>query len=749
MKKFIYCFIPLSLLFLGGDVAPINHVLDPKLLTGNINLSLKNAVWRLQKDKPVYQTLTLDLTCQEGKCEHRVWGYAPKFNIDVDHLGTVKVQQSDRVWLLTVDMSIQDHPWRSQFDPAQYTIEIVPYKNKLFGSYTGRLKNRTLRGKVQGKAQPFTTITLDNHLPLEPQEHPRLVFRKSALGQLRSQAQTPEGKAIIAQIEKSLQQPIYYQGYVPTGGYHAAAYCFLSLLKQDTQSAEKGWEITEKSLSQPGRRLLEQSSTVAGVALAYDMCYDAWGQARQEKISQWLQAQANQLLRGSSAKSGWNSNPWSNWHARARGAAGLAALAILQEPSLKNPDPYQAEKAARHILRYFSTAIGPQGLGSEGDHYTTEPLVLTVIPFLLAYRQVLGQDLITNSHAGAIIPHYLHRTIPTSTDFRLGAYGRHRRYAGKSLFAMGLGMVPPGFLPAVLGLFEPYLALRGDKSFGIELPYQGIYVFTHYPPNTKIENPAQHLDKVLVDREKGFVSFRNRWQDETDISASIYIKQQELGASWSFPDVGSFRILGLGSIWASPGKPGGKITEENTIYIPNIPPWKTAQTTFFFSSPDGSGLVSLESAILPPQNSGISSLKWIRSLGVDYSQSSGSAGLFVVVDEFQGDNNHPNFRDKTWIMHTQGEVTLERNTFLIRTPEGITLQGTFISSSPVNLSVVKTADGQKIVATNNLDYFWVVMTLQKGIPPLVKVNGQGLNAIVKVGKQEITYLKNRIFWSVF
>ena len=748
MKK-IYLIIPALIFLLGGTESPINRKIDVKSLTGNISLTLKNAVWRLQENKPIYQSLTLDLTCHKGQCEPQAWGYAPKFNIDVDHIGTVKVIGLDNAWRLEVKMNIQDHPWRSQFDQANYILEVVPRQEKLLGTYRGTLKNATLTGRIVGKVESFTTVAVANHQPLLPQEHPRLIFRKSQLDSLRAKAKTPVGKAILKQINQSLKQPIYYDGYVPTGGYHGAAYCFLSLINEDDQKAQTGWEITEKSMNKPGKRLLEHSAVVAGVALAYDMCYEAWGEAKQKQVTQWLQTETNKLLRGSSAKTRWNNNPWSNWHARARGAAGLAALAILDETYLKNPEPYQAQKAARHIQRYLRTAIGDHGFGIEGDHYTTEPLILTVMPFLQAYRHVLGEDLVENSHAAEIVPHYLQRTITQKGKFFLPSYGRHRRFAGPALFAMGLGIVPKQFLPGALWLFNQNLALKGDQSFGIDLPYQGIFVFANYEPEQKSANPIQVMDKILIDKQQGFFSFRNRWQDEQDVSASIYLRRQSLGGSWAFPDTGSFRIWGLGEEWASPGLPGGHITDENVVMMPKSRPWGTATPTVFLSNSEGSGLVNFKTNIsLPPETSKPIKLTWIRSFGVDYSQSSGSPGLFVIADEFKGNIDHPTFADKTWIMHTVGTVSLGKNRFLIRSKNGATLQGTFILPDSVKLRIEKTSAGSKIVASGD-NIFWVVMTIQKGTPPEVKVTGTGLGKVVRVGKQEITYQQDRIFWSIF
>ncbi|MFN6234193.1 MAG: hypothetical protein ACK4YI_06195, partial [Microcystis sp.] len=247
----------IPLLLLGGTSAPSQETIDPQLLTGNLHLTLKNGVWKLWQDQPVYQNLTLDLSCDRAVCQPSVWGYAPKFNKEVDHQGTVKAIKLDNAWRLQVKMNIQTHPWQAEVREAIYNIEIVPHQDQLIGSYQGTLGGRRLQNKVNGTISPLWPNPVPNHQPLQAREHPRLIFRKSELTNLREKAKTPIGQAIIAQLNNSLQEKIYYDGYVPNGGYHATGHCFLAILNQDRKSAEIAWEIIEKTRKNRGRRVLE------------------------------------------------------------------------------------------------------------------------------------------------------------------------------------------------------------------------------------------------------------------------------------------------------------------------------------------------------------------------------------------------------------------------------------------------------------------------------------------------------------
>ena len=730
------------LFFVGGSQSPVYRKLNPKNLSGNISLALQHGLWKLWEEEPIYQDITLDLRCSEAKCDSEVWAYAPRFNKEVDHQGTVEVIQTDNAWKLQAKLNIQSHPWKPELEPAIYEIELVPYQNKLIGSYEGKYQNRQLVGKVTGQKSSFQSRLVPNHQAVSSREHPRLIFRANQIPLLKQKAKTDYGQAMVKQLENALTGEIYYDGYVPNGGYHAVGYCFLALIKEDPQAAEKAWQIVEKSLQNPGRRILEQSPIVAGVALAYDLCYHNWNEERQQRLTRWLATQTVNLVNGSSPRQGWNSNPWSNWNARARGAAGLAALAILSEPEEFLPDnkflsqPEDAWRmmgiAQRNISRYLDLAIGDRALGTEGDHYTTEPWVLTIIPFLQAYKNVVGQEL-APAKTEWFLPHYIMRLVEMDGELAAPTYGRHRLSPKGSLFALGLPIVPDKFLPGVMKFFQRYFALEGDRSFGIDryFPHVAAYALLGYREDIQSENPAAIFGNVLVDRQKGFYVFRDRWSDRNDFVASIYLKKQPLRGSWSFPDAGSFRIWGLGHKWAKAGISRPRKENEN-ILARETNNTEGAEPIFVQTKPDGSGVVSLVQD------------NWLRSFAVDYSGKSGTPGLFVVVDRIaiQSQND---FQSKTWIMHTEGKVTIQDSTFTIESPEGKTLQGTFISPEGVQLSYQVTEQGGVIHAMG-VNNFFVVMTVQPNRPPKVDIKDSGITATVTVGKQIITFAENRIIF---
>lgn len=717
-------------------------------LSGNVSLTLEDGLWKSSGNSITYQDITLDLVCEQSRCEDEVWGFAPQFN-QADHQGKLivtpffksyeihpspqppllKETRGEQPWRLQVDLTISRDPWLSLTGKATYTIQVKKEQNQLIGTYSGTFQDKSVSGEVQGIITPHYPTPIPNHRPIEPQEHPRLIFRRDQIPDLQRKAKTRYGKAILTQLKNTLAQPISYQGYVPNGGYHAAGYCLLFILNQDQQAAAIAWQLVKNSINQPGSRLFEQSPIVAGVALAYDLCYEGWTQEQINTITPWLAQQTAILIEGE-ADRGWNPKAWSNWSARARGAAGLAALTIF-DAEFDPPLPPQIgmitllKIAERNIIRFLNIGIGDHGFGSEGDHYTTEPLILAVIPFLQAYQNVMGKNLVKRSSAEWFLPHYLIRGVEREETLSIPTYGRHRRYAGGSLFAMGLRLVPEKFLPGVMWGFNRYWGMQGDKTFGITSPYQVAYLLMGYPDHISLKNPAKVLSWVLVDEQKGFYVFRNRWRNKDDFVASIYLKREALPGSWSFPDAGSFRIWGLGENWAIAGPSDGKRESENVV-IRKQGENPTTQPIFFQSLKNGSGVVSLEGD------------NWIRSFAVDYSKKSGFPGLFVVVDKF---TNHGS--EQTWVMHTEGKVILSEQQFIIKKNSGTTMQGTFISPETVKLSCESTEKGAKILAKGG-NQFFVVMTVQSKTSPEIEVSGKGLNAVVKVGNKKISFEDNKI-----
>ncbi|MEL4896690.1 hypothetical protein [Crocosphaera sp. Alani8] len=690
-----------------------------------ITITLERGLWRKSKENISYQNIVVDLICKNNNCDSQVWGFAPEFN-QAEHQGTVIVNKFNNQWTLQVDLTINPDPWLSWSGKANYAIQLIQ-KNQdvLLGTYQGEFNSQSLKGNASATIKPIYPQPLPNHQPIQPEEHPRLLFRERMVPELRQKVTTKIGKKIRQKLEETLEQTVTYDGYVPNAGYQAAGQCFLALIDNKTQKANDAWDIVETAINTSYTRLFELSPVVAGVAIAYDFCYPYWGDNNRSIVRNWLSEKAQLLIDGTPGK-GWNPTAWSNWNARARGAAGLATLAILKDSETNTEELLTIAK--RNIVRYLDTAMGDNGFGTEGDHYTTEPFILTLFPFLTAYYHVKGENFVTeNSNLAWLLPHYLIRIVPRDQGYPIPSYGRHRIYPQGSLFAMGMDLVSPKFLPGVMWGFNNYWGEKGDKSLGIKNTLDAVFLLINYPRDLKIEHPSRIFNQVLKDDKKAFYVFRNRWKDQNDFVSSIYGKREHLNKSWSFPDGGSFRIWGLGENWAIAGESENKPENENIIIQENSHKL-TMQPIYFESQKDGSGIVSLQAK------------DWLRSFAVDYSNVSGVPGLFVIADEFK-DNN----KSHTWVMNTEGEVVINQNTFLVKRNGDVSMKGTFVTPDNINLSYDK--NNQRIIATGKSNFF-VVMTVQKNQIPDLKVIKNPLNPQVSIGKRVIGFKEQHIYFDV-
>ncbi len=172
------------------------------------------------------------------------------------------------------------------------------------------------------------------------------------------------------------------------------------------------------------------------------------------------------------------------------------------------------------------------------------------------------------------------------------------------------------------------------------------------------------------------------------------------------------------------------------------------------------GQVRIDSAFKP---SGITGL---RAFAVDYSGRSGAPCLFVVVDKISGGHQ------KLWMWRLNDQVvdekrgtvlepsdlqytTVRGNTACVARPDGTSMQLTFISPPGIELAAekrnivyTKTYNrGQGIMSAPGIytrtdardAEFFVVVTIQRGEPPAVKVSGRGMSATVTVGQQTVRF----------
>jgi len=144
----------------------------------------------------------------------------------------------------------------------------------------------------------------------------------------------------------------------------------------------------------------------------------------------------------------------------------------------------------------------------------------------------------------------LYRDPASSRDLAPGVdmnnFGSGNRPLGSHLLALGFNTAAETYKPALLWVWNRLLGLERGQLEGLNCAIDLAFTLSNYPLELRPKHPSQVLPLAIPDRQKGGYIFRNRWQDENDIVAQIYLKSEPRRASWFYVGDGAFRIDGLG-----------------------------------------------------------------------------------------------------------------------------------------------------------------------------------------------------------
>jgi hypothetical protein len=168
--------------------------------------------------------------------------------------------------------------------------------------------------------------------------------------------------------------------------------------------------------------------------------------------------------------------------------------------------------------------------------------------------------------------------------------------------------------------------------------------------------------------------------------------------------------------------------------------------------------------VLYPENLDPASIKGWRAIAFDYSGKCGAPCLMAMVDKVDGGKR----KEWIWQAPTDDEakkgrdvsVKTEGNSFVLDYGDA-NMRGTFIAPGKVILShrtdqgavmatssrIAATFERNQIVARGEKEtegFFLMVATFQRGAPPEVKAEGDGLATVVRVGGQTVRLAGDRI-----
>lgn len=549
------------------------------------------------------------------------------------------------------------------------------------------------------------SVAVQGWKPVAAGEHPRLIFRKDDVAALRKRAETPAGKAIIERAENQLEAPFTT--------WHAAGHAFLYQITGDQAWADKAKQAAEQTIAGkanpdrrytwPGNGQLRAGPCLSALALAYDMAYDGWDAATREKIAKGIVA--NKYLE-EIANSPRHCPGCNHWGAHT-GGAGIALLALRGDAGV---DAQRIEdllgKVINNACREIAEGYGSRGYYYEGHHCGRLSSNTGLVPFIQAYRVAMGRDLMPNSsNAQWLLTKWVYEFVdhparqpaagPYTYNSR-GMYAREFDREGASTggdFAQGFGICPQEHVPAVLWLYN-HIIEPGEKTYGADEPYphRAAYALANWPWDVAEKNPAKVFPLAMVEEGPGYCVFRNGWADAGNIVVTALLGSSPQ-AGRRMAQGGSIMVAGKGLKYTFPGM------------------FHSSRITSAKLGPDGSGVVSgvvLDDGLDPKKSGPLAALpKKPTSLAVDYSGASGAPLLVAQVGPQVG-------------YRVDSKMDIKK------------------LNLPQDVNDVTGLDGfatKTTINTTDPAMPWAVMTLQKGDPPAVVVEGN----TVKVGGQTLTF----------
>jgi hypothetical protein len=441
--------------------------------------------------------------------------------------------------------------------------------------------------------------------------------------------------------------------------------------------------------------------------------------------------------------------------------------------------PYGVDgyKMSSHsINRYFRHALGDHGWKTEPEGYTSFSLYET-LTLAAAFRNATGHHLAYGSGMGWALPMELMRDTPGGGKGYGGAFSLPVAHLWPAVH-----LAPKELQPAIV--WEINRRFPPERVAGLS-PRDLAWMLANYPFDIKPEHPEKIMPKVMADRRKGAYLFRRSWGTDEDINTTMFWRSESPKAGTYFMcEAGSYRISGFGTAFAVEGpsnKRNSQYMTQNVVHVEGNNAPGLGKVTYFSHKPDGSGVVGADMTEVystpSTRDAKGADIKAQRHLAVDYSGASGAPAMWVVADRVKGGGK------KSWLLHNGKEckVSIKDNTFTLTARNGATLKctvvapagakvsrdmpqyteeelkaqaqaaaakgkpepsPTIIAGAAVNLPPATAAPipepaGEGICVTGG-DEFLLVLTMQKGTPaPKVEASGAGLDAVVKVGGQEI------------
>ena len=414
-------------------------------------------------------------------------------------------------------------------------------------------------------------------------------------------------------------------------------------------------------------------------------------------------------------------------------------------------------------------AVGRGGFQGEVGTYSLEAM-LGHAKLWTAWRKVMGYDITPGSEYADVIPRKL---VGGPQDIN----GTTR--VGLPYYAALFPSVRPEWQPEVLTAWNRDAKVT-EEGYGELLGHQTAHTFVNYPVDMAPAPLGTNLPLFWEAPDFGYYALRSGW-GEDDFIAQVFLKSQSI-QGWNGPNAGTYRLRGLGQDWAvGPTDRVRRREQENVVYMPesdlangargHLTHLERGDKTLVLTADldevyERSGRYQItrygqvrhlsQNEEERPEPSGITGS---RSIAFDFSGLSGAPALYAVVDRIDGGADEP----RLWLYQPplrQGQSVARvvhpgDGGFVVRPHEnGPTLKGRFahpaspeVNTNPLSYTYVKNWGNNRgtfeiqvnAVHVPGTDHFLFMATVTEGEHPEVSISGQGLDAVITVGRRVISF----------
>jgi len=568
------------------------------------------------------------------------------------------------------------------------------------------------------------------------EQHPRLFLTAQRVAMVRKQiaAAGSHHQLAFADLKARVDTGDYGGGYGP--GYKAVEAAFLSAIAEDKAEKAKYAETAYRTLAawtRTGSATLGKSMESRCLALAYDWAYPAWTDVQRQAMRKRADAVLAHMAGISHSNLGGDRT--SNFVGVIRGAELLLLLA-----SGADVKGQRAQFLIGELKQYLDNAFGDIGACQEGPGYTEYPG-----PFAfgaaLAAREVGDATLYD-----AAAKHAFWKLLMYT---RTGGRGSNRSLmwgvGGGADYTEGWSSMQFAWCPAdqlghylwwydrCVGRLTPRtMAHRFDSD-----RHGTVWALLYYPPDAAAKDPTGVFAPAVAD-SRGYVFFRNRWQDPNDILAEVIAQVHKDQKGWNQPEQLAINLMGYDSRFI-----GGPVKATTPASYSSL--LVDGKYTYRDATEPMGKLVAFEAAKTGgyavvrggQMYTKLGAKEAVRHMLVDFGPPADNTAVVCTLDRVKGDGEH------TWTWQanvgTGARYGTEsgRKFFLLTGSNGGFVKGWVLCPAGAEMS---TAARPLQISTKATDAdIWVVMLVGRGTPPAAKISGDGLGAALTAAGRTVRF----------